>query len=70
MPCYDASAEYDRKYRDAQAVKVEAVLCAVVTTFGLERVLGDIDLVTWGRQQRVEGCSWNILASTQKAPKV
>jgi hypothetical protein len=48
MPCYDASAEYERRYRDAKAAELEALLCAVFTTLGLERVLDDIDLTDCG----------------------
>jgi len=44
MHCYNGRDEIERKYQDAKAAKVEAVLCAVVTAYGLEQVLGDIDL--------------------------
>ena len=36
MPCYDGRDEIEREYREDQAAKVEAVLCAVVTALGLE----------------------------------
>jgi hypothetical protein len=31
-------------YRDEQAARVEAVPCAVVTAYGLEKMLDDIDI--------------------------
>ena len=48
MPCYDGRDEIERKYQAAQAAKIEAVLCAVVTALGLEQVIENIDLAECG----------------------
>jgi hypothetical protein len=39
MPCYDGRDEIERKCRDKKTARVEAVLGAVVSSFGLDRVL-------------------------------
>ena len=50
MPCYDARDE------ERQAAKVETVLCAVVTAFGFERVLDQINPAECGvTKQWIEG---------------
>ena len=49
MPCCDGRDEIEQEYREKQAAKVEAVLCAVVTAFGLGQVIENIDLTECGR---------------------
>ena len=48
MPCYDGRDEIERKYQDAKAAKLEALLCAEVIAYGPNVVLDDIDLTECG----------------------
>jgi hypothetical protein len=48
MPCYEGRDEIERKYQDAKAARVEVVFVAVVTAFGVERVIENVDLTECG----------------------
>ena len=48
MPCYDGRDHVSDEYEKGKAAKVEAVLCSVVTAYGLEQVIENINLAECG----------------------